>query len=451
LDNKAANLMLPVINYGEVEIVRENTLKYLGITFDRSLSFKHHVDNIIQKANGGLSALKVMAGLGMPQHTLATMMLALVHSRMDYGLGLLSLSSTQITRIERIQNEAMRLVLGCPRDTPVEAMKYILNLPSIKTRHKCAQVREYLRVSCVEDHLLQNSLSEKKGARIKRGKSWMACAEESITGVCNPDQIPTGADWLDSCANSLTQVHIQLGRQCREWAAGKTEWEINELICRHSDPEDYIVYTDGSVIRDKRSGWGFVVYKKGVRITSMAGAYAESTSSMRMEIEAATMAIAWLVERQATGATIITDSQSMLRKIEGMSLRREWVQQLENSCLKTINWIYCPGHAGVRGNEIADRLALRAPVAGKLALDKEDIAHAVLNKLQECESVKFINSEIHQRLIDQHLEKGCGRKSKLCGQHRAIRNQSSIGTISLPTLRKILKTREEHLWVCPEC
>ena len=114
----------------DYEVIERGTeLKYLGITFDRTLSFGTHVDNTITKARKGPSAVKVMASAMMPQRILFLMMQLVVLSVIDYGLGLLTLSNTQLERLERIQNEAMRTVLGCTRDTPIACLRHILGLP----------------------------------------------------------------------------------------------------------------------------------------------------------------------------------------------------------------------------------------------------------------------------------------------------------------------------------
>jgi ribonuclease HI len=77
---------------------------------------------------------------------------------------------------------------------------------------------------------------------------------------------------------------------------------------------------------------------------------------MRMEAEATTEAI-WLTEQEEHRAVIVTDSQSMLRKVETGQRRREWADLLMHSRIDRLTWIYCPGHAGVQGNEQVDRLA----------------------------------------------------------------------------------------------
>ena len=87
---------------------------------------------MIQKAKRGISAIKVMATFNMQQWVLFLRLQVMVLSVIDYGLGQLKLSQTQVHRLKKVQNEAMRAVLGCTRDTPISAMRFLLDLPSIR-------------------------------------------------------------------------------------------------------------------------------------------------------------------------------------------------------------------------------------------------------------------------------------------------------------------------------
>ena len=82
----------------------------------------------------------------MPQRILCLLFDMLVLSQVDYGLGLLTLSKTQLARLDVIQNEGMRAILGCTKDTAAAAMRYVLGLPAMKERHRLAQVKAYLKV-----------------------------------------------------------------------------------------------------------------------------------------------------------------------------------------------------------------------------------------------------------------------------------------------------------------
>ena len=57
----------------------------------------------------------------------------------------------------------------------------------------------------------------------------------------------------------------------------------------NSKPHDIVMYTDGSVTRD-RSDWRFTV-KQGRTVHEDSGAHRNTTSSLTMEVEAVTHAM----------------------------------------------------------------------------------------------------------------------------------------------------------------
>ena len=62
------------------------------------------------------------------------------------------------------------------------------------------------------------------------------------------------------------------------------------LVQANSKSHDIVIYTDGSVTRD-RPGWGFMVKQGGRTVHEDSGAHRVMTSSLTMEVEAVTRAI----------------------------------------------------------------------------------------------------------------------------------------------------------------
>ena len=62
-------------------------------------------------------------------------------SVVDYGLGLTTMAQTNLLNLDRVQNEAMRAILGNTKDTPVETIRFMLDLPPMQTRQKVEQVK----------------------------------------------------------------------------------------------------------------------------------------------------------------------------------------------------------------------------------------------------------------------------------------------------------------------
>ena len=113
-----------------------------------------------------------------------------------------------------------------------------------------------------------------------------------------------------------TLLSENLGKHCQEWPAGKASAEVQMLVEANSKPHDTVIYTDGSVTRD-RSGWGFTVKQGGKTVHS--GPHRVMTSSLTMVVEAVTHAIQLLASQhdaQITHVVILTDSMNLLQKVE---------------------------------------------------------------------------------------------------------------------------------------
>ena len=69
-----------------------------------------------------------------------------------------------------------------------------------------------------------------------------------------------------------------------------------------------------------------------------------------------------------THAIILTVSMNLLQKVESGMGCPDWHTAMHSLGLQRLLWIYCPGHAGVRGNERADKRASTAHITSDLQL-----------------------------------------------------------------------------------
>ena len=61
--------------------------------------------------------------------------------------------------------------MGTTIDTPIQAMRCLLDLPSIETRHKMEQVKACLKAVQNPRNPLHGAVKEEKGCGLARGKS----------------------------------------------------------------------------------------------------------------------------------------------------------------------------------------------------------------------------------------------------------------------------------------
>ena len=86
--------------------------------------------------------------------------------------------------MDRVQNEAIQVILETTKDTPIETTRFMLDLPPTPARQKVEQVKAHF--SAVENphNPLHEAVKDTKGCRLGRGKSWMDQAEDPILQVC---------------------------------------------------------------------------------------------------------------------------------------------------------------------------------------------------------------------------------------------------------------------------
>ena len=203
------------------------------------------------------------------------------------------------------------------------------------------------------------------------------------------------------------------------------------LVEASSKPHDIVIYTDGSVTRD-RSGWGFTVKQDGRTVHEDSGAHRVTTSSLTMEVEAVTHAMQWLASQRdahTTHAVILTDSEELLHMVESGMSCPAWHTTRYRLRLQRLLWIYCHNLAGVSWNEWAERLASTADITSGLQLNRAEVLRGLRN---------FLNRdrpEHHSidRLKERGVEKGSGRHSTLWGRERSVL-QPNFGTVSRATL-----------------
>ena len=89
------------------------------MTFDPTLTFSAHVENVARRAKQRLSILKALAGTtwGQQKETLINTYKATIRSLFTYASPIWSLhaSNTSIKKLQTIQNAALRVATGSVR------------------------------------------------------------------------------------------------------------------------------------------------------------------------------------------------------------------------------------------------------------------------------------------------------------------------------------------------
>ena len=86
---------------------------------------------------------EAMAAKGIEQRHLFLLYQSVVLSVIDYRLVLTTMAQTNLLTLDRVQDEAMRSILGTTKNTPTETMRFMLDLPPMQGRQKVGQVEAY--------------------------------------------------------------------------------------------------------------------------------------------------------------------------------------------------------------------------------------------------------------------------------------------------------------------
>ena len=108
---------MPAVTFDGAVVERKSHLRYLGIHSDTMLTYRKHVETTALKCKKGLSVLKAIAAKGIEERHLFLLYQSVVLSVIDYGLGLTTMVQTNLLKLDRVRNEAMRVILGTTKIT----------------------------------------------------------------------------------------------------------------------------------------------------------------------------------------------------------------------------------------------------------------------------------------------------------------------------------------------
>ena len=137
--------------------------------------------------------------------------------------------------------------------------------------------------------------------------------------------------------------------------------------------------------------------------------------------KAVTYALRWISSKgdsRTTHAIIFTDSVSLLQKVKSRTRSPDWNESMVDIHLRKLLWVYCPGHAGVKGNDRADRLAGKAALISGSLIERSE----VLRNLRHYLRAQSQGHHTIDHLEERGVERGSARRFSLKAQERVIVN-----------------------------
>ena len=364
---------LPTFHLDQVQIKFEESLKFLGLIFDRRLTFRQHIQSVRSKCNKAMNIIKTISShqWGADQECILRVYRALVRSRMDYG-GIVygSASATALEMLEPVANEAMRYASGAFRTTPVATLRNICCEPSLSLRRKRMSINYYLKIRSLINNPAFESVTNIAHESLFSNRSVVPSfalrVKNSLSelGIPRGPELPIKPDVKQSeytlrsrWTLQSPEVDVSLGGHLKE---STPNWvyqvEFQNLIdTRYSTCE--CIFTDGSKTQD--SVGCAAVYRDQTSMQSLP----TNASIFTAEIQALKLAINIIRSSQLDNILICSDSRSALQAVKNpytnnpivSSVQLDFDELLTSGRNIAMCWI--PGHANIQGNETADKKA----------------------------------------------------------------------------------------------
>ena len=353
---------VPTLFLKDIILPYEDQVKFLGVIFDKKLTFGPHINDLATRVKKTLNILKVISHFdwGADRKTLLRLYKSLCLSKLDYACQIYGSScKTNLAKLDVVHNLGIRICTGAFRTSPVQSLYVDSGIPPLSIRRQELSLR-----------FLTKSLTSTSNPNCKFVK-------RPINNSRNKPHIPKPLEVrYEEDLRNLGILTTPVG----EFSFPKTPpWcKTNIKICttlggKKKEPGDIIkakfldhasthrgkrIFTDGSKTSD------------GVGCAVVAGEdiirkkLPSPCSIFTAETYAVLLSLKHIFKKGKDGEyfVICCDSVSVLLSLKQYMPSHPLVREVQNWLILLISrrrikvslcWV--PAHVGVRGNEKADK------------------------------------------------------------------------------------------------
>ena len=327
---------VPALRLGGEDVPLSDEVKYLGVTLDRRLNWKGHIDSALARARSAFWTSRRMIGTrwGLGPQMCDWIYEVMVKPMITYGAVVWwRATGTGAVRkkMDALQRQACLITTGAIRTTPTAAMEALLGWHPLHIK-----VGEVGRMGL---YRLRSS------GLIKERIDW-----DDVKNTAIEDSV---LDMISDFSNH----DLNIDQTFRVEIPSREEWNTGGPPMREGT---VIWYTDGSKT-ESNVGAGVYGPTVGAEISQCMGKYC---TVFQAEVHAIGLCAEENRRMGLTGKTIciFSDSQAALKSLWSPKVTSRVVWE----CLQTLNELgatnrvtlfWVPGHRGIEGNERADGLA----------------------------------------------------------------------------------------------
>ena len=362
------------------------TPTFLGVTFDRTLSFSKHVSSLKARFFPRLKALRCISASswGPSKESLSLLYKSFLRSLLTYASPgwFPFLSATNLTKLERLHQAASRAITGCLSSSPIPLLLTKASLPTLRVTLTHFTLLSYERALRLPTSFPISGLA-RLGVKPRLCRSsWRAFASTHplmLPSTCSREALvacPPCPLWN---LPSFT-VESTLSTPC---SCSDPPHSHQGAALAHLDslpPHDLVLWTDGSVPFPFGKGDSGVLANCSLCGTEATLSFSAGPvcSSFSAEACAILHAFCWSWQHHKVchfaSVLLLPDSRSVLATLSSpppfllsQTLWQIW-QELSffSSCSIRLQWV--PGHLFLPGNNTADELARREALLAPSAI-----------------------------------------------------------------------------------